>query len=71
MYTCNSCNNRRGCGLFSGGYQPFWIVVVIAIVVIWIHCGCGFGGSTYGCDSCAEPACGNGCGNGCGCNSCC
>ena len=66
MYACN-CNNRRG-GLFSGGYQPFWIIVVIAIVVIWIHCGCGNGlDCGCGCDSCPEPAC---C-NGCGCNSCC
>ena len=68
MYACNCCNNRRGYGLFSGGYQPFWIIVVIAIVVIWIHCGCGVDGGC-GCDSCAEPA--GGCGNGCGCNPCC
>ena len=50
MYACN-CNNRRGGGLFSGGYQPFWIIVVIAIVVIWIHCGCGVDGGC-GCNPC-------------------
>lgn len=57
MYACNCCNNRRGYGLFSGGYQPFWIIVVIAIVVIWIHCGCGFDGGGCGC----EAECDNGC----------
>lgn len=60
MYTCN--NNRNcGCGLFGGNSQAFWIAVVIAFVVIWLHCGCGFGGS---CGSCG---CDNGCDNGCGC----
>lgn len=64
MYGCN-CNNRRGYGLFSGGYQPFWIIVVIAIVVIWIHCGCGgCGGYGNGC------VCENDCDNNC-CNPCC
>lgn len=59
MYTCN--NNRNCGGLFGGNSQAFWIAVVIAFVVIWLHCGCGFGGSC-------------GCGDGCGCqreNDCC
>lgn len=60
MYACNCCNSRRGYGLFSGGYQPFWIIVVIAIVVIWIHCGCG-SGLGCGCENECEAACGNGC----------
>lgn len=67
MYaTCNSCNscnpcNRRG-GFFSN-YQPFWIIVVIAIVVIWVHYGAGaWGGCCNGCC--------NSCENDCNCNSC-
>ncbi len=53
MYTCN---NNRNFGLFGGGCQTFWIAVIIALVIIWLHCGCSFGG--YG-------GCGCGCDNGC------
>ena len=51
MYSnCNSCNTCCGSrGGFFSNYQPFWIIVVIAIVIIWVHygagawggCGCG------------------------------
>ena len=30
-----SCCNRKGPGIFAG-YQAFWIIVVIAIVIIWV-----------------------------------
>lgn len=67
MYACN-CNNRKGTGLFSG-YQAFWIVVVIAIVIIWVHCGLGgwggCGGNNIGCG--CENECDNPCCNPCGC----
>lgn len=62
MYASN-CNNR-GYGLFGGNYQAFWIVVVIALAIIWLNCGCSFGGSSYGGCGCG---CDNGCDNGCGC----
>ena len=58
------CNRNRG-GLFDG-YEAFWIIVVIAIVVIWVHylsCGNNYGGCCGNFDDC-------GCGNNC-CNSCC
>ena len=38
MFSCN--NNCRGRGFFEG-YQAFWIIVVIAIVIIWVHYGVG------------------------------
>lgn len=70
MYGNNNCNCNGGytpCnynrGSFFSNYQPFWIIVVIAIVVIWVH----YGANAWG---------GNGCGNmNCGCeqdcNPCC
>ena len=63
-----SCNNRRGTGFFQG-YQSFWIIVVIAIVVIWVHylsngnCCCS---NTY-LDNCNDDNCGN---CNCNCNPC-
>lgn len=58
------CNRRNS---FFEGYETFWIIVVIAIVVIWVHysTGCGFGNRGCGCGN-------NGCGcgnNGCGCGN--
>ena len=44
---CNNYN-RGQCGGIFQNYQAFWIVVVVAIVVIWVH----YAGS--GC-----PVCGN------------
>ena len=37
---CNytPCNYNRGGGFFAN-YQAFWIIVVIAIVIIWVHYG--------------------------------
>ena len=40
MMGCN-CNNRGG---FFEGYEAFWIIVVIAIVIIWVHYLCGNNG---------------------------
>lgn len=63
MYSCNNCNScGRGNGFFAN-YQPFWIIVVIAIVIIWVHYGCGAWGGNCGC------CCNNGCDNDCGCNN--
>lgn len=59
MYACNC--NKKGTGIFAG-YQAFWIIVVIAIVIIWVHCGSGFGGG--GNNNCC---CDNDCDNPCGC----
>ncbi len=56
------CNNRRG-GFFEG-YEAFWIIVVIAIVIIWVHYLCA------GNDGCCNGSYGNDFGNNC-CNSCC
>ena len=65
MYSCNNCNScGRGNGFFAN-YQPFWIIVVIAIVIIWVHYGCGAWGNGC-CNSCC---CNNGCDNDCGCNN--
>ena len=67
MYSnCNSCNTCCGSrGGFFSNYQPFWIIVVIAIVIIWVHYGAGAWGGcgNHGC------GCDNGCDNngGCGC----
>lgn len=68
MYGNNNCNftpcncNRSG---FSDSWQAFWIIVIIAIIIIWVHCGVnGWGGQ--GC-CCNHMNCG--CDNDC--NSCC
>ena len=54
---CNSCGN----GGFFGNYQAFWIIVVIAIVVIWVHYGaCGnncCGRLNCGCENNCNPCC--------------
>ena len=69
----NNCNYNpciRGGGWFAN-YQAFWIIVVIAIAVIWVHygtnswggCGCGCGGMNcmgdHDCGSCnpCNPCC--------------
>ncbi len=64
------CNRNRG-SLFEG-YEAFWIIVVIAIVIIWVHymcggnCGCGCNnGNNCGCGG-FDDCCNNNC-----CNSCC
>ena len=37
---CNPCNcNPCNRGGFFANYQAFWIIVVIAIVIIWVHYG--------------------------------
>lgn len=61
---CN--NNNRSCmgGLFQN-YQTFWIVVIIAIVIVWVHYTAWGPTCLGGC--CAEGYCGDGCGN----NNCC
>ena len=56
---CMPCN--RGNGFFAN-YQAFWIIVVIAIVVIWVHYGAnGWGGCcgpmNCGCDHDCNPCC--------------
>lgn len=51
------CNRNRG-SLFEG-YETFWIIVVIAVVVIWAHYLCGCGGNC-GCGS-YDDCCTNNC----------
>ena len=51
-------------GLFQN-YQTFWIVVIIAIVIVWVHYNAWGPTCLGGC--CAEGYCGDGCGN----NNCC
>ena len=61
---CNytPCNYNRGGGLFAN-YQAFWIIVVIAIVIIWVHYGAnGWGGQNcccgnMNCDHDCNPCC--------------
>ena len=64
--SCNGNNNYLR-GPWQG-YQTFWIIVVIAVVIIWVHYytvggnGCGCGGNN-GC-GCQDNDCGcqnNGC----------
>jgi hypothetical protein len=64
-----SCCNRKGPGIFAG-YQAFWIIVVIAIVIIWVHYG-RWDGCRGG--NCCPDNGGDGCGDGSnGCmNPCC
>ena len=67
--TCNhNCNYNpciRGGGWFAN-YQAFWIIVVIAIVVIWVH----YGANAWGGNCCGSLNCG--CENDCNpCNPCC
>ena len=62
-----SCNRNKGTGIFAG-YQAFWIVVVIAIVIIWVHYGIGCNGVVDSCGCSGDSGdCGN-CGGTCGCN---
>lgn len=63
MMSCNNnCNSMCNCGcnrgFLSGGSEAFWIAVVIAIAIVWVHCcnnncggcGCNMGGcSSNGC----------------------
>lgn len=71
---CNNGNNRGFAGGFFANYQTFWIIVVIAVVIIWVHyaawsvpgqnngnCCCNEG---CGCDNCCNPC-------NCNCNPCC
>ena len=63
------CNNNCNCSPYNNGgffanYQAFWIIVVIAIVVIWVHYGAnGWGGGNCcgrmncGCDNDCNPCC--------------
>lgn len=60
------CNRNKG-GFF-GGYEAFWIIVVIAIVIIWVHCCHNAGGC--GCDCGFDDCCGNNCCGSC-CSNCC
>lgn len=62
MYGNNNCNytpcncNRGG---FFANYQAFWIVVVIAIVIIWVHYGANgcCGPMNCGCEHDCNPCC--------------
>lgn len=62
MYGNNNCNytpcncNRGG---FFANYQAFWIVVVIAIVIIWVHYGTNgcCGPMNCGCEHDCNPCC--------------
>lgn len=57
------CNRRNG---FFDGCEGLWIVVIIAIVIIWVHCCTGFnrgcGNNNCGCGNNSCDACMNGCG---------
>lgn len=66
----NNCNSNNCCrsGFFAN-YQPFWIIVVVAIVIIWVHYGAGAWGGCGG----GWGGCNNNCNCGCenDCNPCC
>lgn len=61
----NNCNcgcGNNGRGFFFDGCETFWIVVIIAIVIIWVHYyGSGHGGCCNGCFGNNMPDCGNNC----------
>lgn len=67
-----NCNNNCNCnynpcirnGGWFGNYQAFWIIVVIAIVVIWVH----YGANSWGGNCCCQPL---NCGCEHDCNPCC
>ncbi len=70
MYAnCNNNCNYNPCirnGGWFGNYQAFWIIVVIAIVVIWVH----YGANSWGGGCCQPMNCG--CEHDCNpCNPCC
>jgi len=55
------CNDNYNCccrrpGFFEGN-ETFWIIVVIAIVIIWVH--------YTGSNNCQNRICGCGCNNEC------
>ena len=63
---CNPCNcNPCNRGGFFANYQAFWIIVVIAIVIIWVHYGAncwngwgwGRGNMSCGCENDCNPCC--------------
>ncbi|MBQ3535035.1 MAG: hypothetical protein IJN18_06260 [Clostridia bacterium] len=64
----NNCMNYNRGGFFAN-YQAFWIIVVIAIVVIWVH----YGANGWGNGCCGQLNCG--CEHDCNpcnpCNPCC
>ena len=68
MYAnCNNNCNYNPCirnGGWFGNYQAFWIIVVIAIVVIWVH----YGANSWGGNYCCQPM---NCGCEHDCNPCC
>ena len=61
----NNCNcgcGNNGRGFFFDGCETFWIVVIIAIVIIWVHYyGSCQGGCCNGCYGNNMPDCGNKC----------
>ena len=62
---CNcGCGNNHCKGGFFQGYETFWIIVVIAIVIIWVHYYCV--GNNNGCNN---NGCFNPCVPDCGCNN--
>lgn len=57
----NNCNcgcGNNGRGFFFDGCETFWIVVIIAIVIIWVHY---YGSCQGGCYGNNMPDCGNNC----------
>ena len=64
MYGNNNCNcNPCNRGGFFANYQAFWIIVVIAVVIIWVHYGAncwsggGRGNMNCGCENDCNPCC--------------
>ena len=62
------CNNNCNCGcgnncrgFFFDGCETFWIVVIIAIVIIWVHYYGSGHGCCNGCFGNNMPDCGNNC----------
>ena len=53
MYSCN--NNRRGTGWFDS-YQSLWVIIILAIIIVWVHCSVN-GNNNCCCNDCCNNCC--------------